>query len=113
MAKHKLYVFTSIPKENYLSYPDLIKNEGNNKKGILYAYLAYTEAISNGNKELSENILKILKGQSFEKPKVSNTEGLSESPFEEEVYDLLLHYFKNNQIIQQKNGFLAWDMDDY
>jgi len=100
-AKHKLYVCTSIPKENYLSYPDLIKNEGNNKKGILYAYLAYTEAISNGNKELSENILKLLKGQSREEPKVSNTDGLSESPFEEEVYELLLDHFNKDKIIQQ------------
>ncbi|MEI7426313.1 MAG: AAA domain-containing protein [Candidatus Moraniibacteriota bacterium] len=101
-AKHKLYVCTSIPKEKYLSYPEIIKNEGNNKKGILYAYLAYAEAISNHESELAEGILRILKEQSFEKPRtVSTSDGLSESPFEEEVYELLLDHFKEEDVIQQ------------
>jgi len=101
-AKHKLYVCTSIPKEKYLSYSETIKNEGNNKKGILYAYLAYAEAISNHDTKLAENILKTLKAQSYEKPRViSNTDGLSESPFEEEVYELLLDCFEKKNIIQQ------------
>ena len=101
-AKHKLYVCTSIPKEKYISYPDYIQNEGNNKKGILYAYLAYAEAISNHDNELAEDILRILKEQSYEKPRVlSSDDGLSESPFEEEVYDCLLDHFKKDQIIQQ------------
>lgn len=101
-AKHKLYVCTSIPKEKYLSYPEIIKSEGNNKKGILYAYLAYAEAISNHDTELAEGILRNLKEQSFEKPRIiSSTDGLSESPFEEEVYDLLLDHFKKEDIIQQ------------
>lgn len=101
-AKDKVYVCTSIPKEKYLSYHDLIKNEGNNKKGILYAYLAYAEAISNKDIYLAENILTTLKEHSFEKPRIiSNSEGLSESPFEEEVYDLLVEEFGKENIIQQ------------
>lgn len=101
-AKHKLYVCTSIPREKYLSYSEAIKNEGNNKKGILYAYLAYSEAVSNNDTELAENILKTLKKQSFEKPRIiSSTDGLSESPFEEEVYELLLDHFEKDKIIQQ------------
>ncbi|MHA1584230.1 MAG: AAA domain-containing protein [Promethearchaeota archaeon] len=101
-AKHKLYVCTSIPKEKYLSYSEIIKNEGNNKKGILYAYLAYAEAISNHDTELTENILKTLKIQSYEKPRIiAGNDGLSESPFEEEVYELLLDHFEKENIIQQ------------
>lgn len=101
-AKHKLYVCTSIPKEKYLSYADVIRNEGNNKKGILYSYLAYAEAISNHDNECAEGILRLLKTQSFERPRViSNTDGLSESPFEEEVYDLLLDHFEKDKIVQQ------------
>jgi len=101
-AKDKLYVCTSIPKEKYLSYQEAINSEGNNKKGILYAYLAYAEAVSNSDIESAENILKTLKKQSFEKPRViSNTDGLSESPFEEEVYDLLIEQFGKENIIQQ------------
>ncbi|MEI6326813.1 MAG: AAA domain-containing protein [Candidatus Roizmanbacteria bacterium] len=101
-AKHKLYVCTSIPKESYLTYSEIIKNEGNNKKGILYAYLAYAEAISNNNSELANSILSCLKTQSYEKPRVmSNLDGLSESPFEEEVYDMLIKYYPKDSIIQQ------------
>jgi len=101
-AKHKLYVCTSIPREKYLSYPEIIQNEGNNKRGILYAYLAYAEAISNHNTEAAEGILRTLKEKSYEKPRaISNSDGLSESPFEEEVYVLLLDHFKNENIIQQ------------
>lgn len=101
-AKHKIYVCTSIPKEKYLSYSEIIKSEGNNKKGILYAYLAYAEAISNHDIKFAENILKTLKEQSYEKPRIISTnDGLSESPFEEEVYQLLLDNFKKENIIQQ------------
>jgi superfamily I DNA and/or RNA helicase len=101
-AKHKLYLCTSIPKEKYLSYSEIIQNEGNNKKGILYAYLAYAEAISNHDTELAGNILETLKKQSYEKPRITtDNDGLSESPFEEEVYELLLDRFKKKNIIQQ------------
>ncbi|MEI8060896.1 MAG: AAA domain-containing protein [Candidatus Berkelbacteria bacterium] len=101
-AKHKLYVCTSIPKEKYLSYADIIQNEGNNKKGILYAYLAYAEAVSSHNTESAEGILRTLKEYSYEKPRIiSNSDGLSESPFEEEVYEMLCDQFKAENVIQQ------------
>jgi superfamily I DNA and/or RNA helicase/very-short-patch-repair endonuclease len=101
-AKKKVYVCTSIPKEKYLGYSEIIQNEGNNKKGILYAYLAYAEAVSNHDNKTAESILRILKEQSFETPRViSQNEGLSESPFEEEVYEELLEYFDKEYVIQQ------------
>lgn len=102
-AKNKVYVCTSIPKEKYVSYSELIKGEGgNNKRGILYAYLAYAEAVSNKDKDLAESILSELRLQSFEKPKlIFDDDGLSESPFEEEVYQLLLDHFKKDDVIQQ------------
>jgi len=101
-AKKKLFVCTSIPKEKYLGYSEIIQNEGNNKKGILYAYLAYSEAISNHDNETAESILRVLKEQSFETPRLhSQNNGLSESPFEEEVYEELLDHFEEGKIIQQ------------
>lgn len=101
-AKKKLYVCTSIPKEKYLWYSEIIQNEGNNKKGILYAYLAYAEAISNNDNETAESILRILKEQSFESPRIiSQDDWLSESPFEEEVYNELLEHIEKDKIIQQ------------
>lgn len=101
-AKHKIYVCTSIPKDKYLTYAENIESEGNNKRGILYAYLAYSEAISNHNTEVAENILRLLKDHSYERPRIQSiTDGLSESPFEEEVYEILLEHFKPEDIIQQ------------
>ena len=102
-AKYKVYVCTSIPKEKYSSFSELIKGEGsNNKRGILYAYLSYAEAVSDKESERAENILSELKTQSFEKPKpIFDDNGLSESPFEEEVYQLLLDHFKKEDVVQQ------------
>lgn len=101
-AKKKVFVCTSIPKEKYLSYADSLKTEGNNKRGILYAYLTYAEAISNHDYQVAEFILKTLKEQSYEKPRaISQNDGLSESPFEEEVYEELLVYINKEKIIQQ------------
>ncbi|MBP9812052.1 DUF559 domain-containing protein [Candidatus Gracilibacteria bacterium] len=101
-AKKKLFLCTSIPKEKYLSYNEIIQNEGNNKKGILYAYLAYAEAISNNDNLAAEIILRTLVNQSYETPRIiSQNDGLSESPFEEEVYQDLLEHFNYTDIIQQ------------
>ena len=103
-AKKKLYVCTSIPKEKYIGYAELIKHEGNNKKGILYAYLSYAEAISSHDNDLAASILRQLKENSYEKPRaIFSNDGLSESPFEEEVYSELLEHFDVSEIIQQHN----------
>jgi superfamily I DNA and/or RNA helicase/very-short-patch-repair endonuclease len=101
-AKKKLFVCTSIPKEKYHSYKEIIENEGNNRKGILYAYLTYAEAISNNDKETAQNVLNTLRKQSYEEPRnISQNDGLSESPFEEEVYQELLCHFDHKDIFQQ------------
>lgn len=101
-AKYKVYVLTSIPKEKYATYANEIEINGNNKKGILYAYLSYAEALSNDNQEIAKNILSLLKSKSIDKPRIhSDNDGLSESPFEEEVYLELQEHFKKEQIIQQ------------
>lgn len=101
-AKKKLFICTSIPKEKYLSFNEIIQSEGNNKKWILYAYLTYAEAISNNDNETAEIVLNTLINQSYETPRIiSQNDGLSESPFEEEVYQELLDHFDNKDIIQQ------------
>ena len=100
-AKKKLYICTSIPREKYLAYAELVQNENNNRKGILYAYLTYAEAVSKGDNQTADGVLKTLLNQSHEQPRaVSQNNGLSESesPFEEEVYDQLLSHFKDEEI---------------
>jgi len=69
-AKKKLFICTSIPKEKYLSFNEIIQTEGNNKKGILYAYLTYAEAISNNDNETAEIVLNRLIKQSYETPRI-------------------------------------------
>lgn len=101
-AKKKLYVCTSIPKESYLSYSQYLNAEGNNRRGILYAYLAYAEAVSNHEVETAETILRSLREKSYEEPRsIQGHDGLSESVFEEEVYQELLDHFDKEQIHQQ------------
>lgn len=105
-AKKKIYVCTSIPRERYTNYYEIISHEGNNKKGILYAYLSYAEAVSNRDYTAVENILNTLKKQSFDVSRAtSKSDELTESPFEEEVYEeLLKHFSKNNIALQYKIG---------
>ena len=57
-AKHKLYVCSSIPENQFLNYSDLLDKEGsNNRYPVFYAYLAYCKAISDGDNELKQAVL--------------------------------------------------------
>ncbi len=57
-AKHKLYVCSSIPENQFLNYSDLLDKEGsNNRYPVFYAYLAYCKAISEDDNELKHAVL--------------------------------------------------------
>lgn len=99
-AKHQLIICTSIPSEYYLKYPDEIEERGNIGKGIFYTYLAYAKAIEEDNNETCQSILSLLRrkcSETFYRP----SEGLVESPFEQEVYDYLVTIIDPNRIIVQ------------
>jgi DNA polymerase III delta prime subunit len=74
-AKHQIELFTSIPAENYSQYRQLIQTEGNNGKAILYAYLNYAKAVSEGDETSRQAILDLLFDQCIFKPiyNVNNT----------------------------------------
>ncbi len=60
-AKQKLFVCTSIPEDKILSFSNLLAStKENNKKGILYAYLAYAKAVSEQNESLKDTVLQYL-----------------------------------------------------
>lgn len=110
-AKQKIYVCCSIPQENVNQYPSLLQQYKNTGRGILYAYLAYAKAVSEGNDEVREAILNQLyencDSKSFD---VEDTYG-SESPFEEEVYYRLAQKIGQDRIQQQyKIGGFRIDM---
>lgn len=87
-AKDKLYVCTSIPEEEIISFEQDLKRIGKNDgSSIVLAYLAYAKAISEGNKKDADHILEVIKSFSTEE-RVSQPRLLeTESPFEEEVYE--------------------------
>ncbi|MCR8666224.1 AAA domain-containing protein [Aestuariibaculum sp. M13] len=101
-AKHKIYLCTSIPEDAYLDYKSYLVTEGdNNRKAALYAYLAYARAVSNGDEEARLNILTHLTENVQEASDITYHHQKLESPFEEEVYDVLVRNFGEDKIIPQ------------
>ncbi|MCQ2581795.1 MAG: AAA domain-containing protein [Alphaproteobacteria bacterium] len=109
-AKSKLYVVTSVPKSAYSTYKELLdKSHENNKAAIFYAYIAYAKAVSDGDKETVSDILSQLCKYSYDRQRISATtivedspqataDGLTESVFEEEVYNELLKFIDKKHI---------------
>jgi len=60
-AKEKIYICNSIPEEIFSNYKGALEQEGsNNRKAVLYAYLAYCKAVSEQNKNERTEILNTL-----------------------------------------------------
>lgn len=60
-AKYRVYVCTSIPSTYYNQFEEELALKGeNNRKAVLYAYLAYARAVSQENEEERLRILSIL-----------------------------------------------------
>lgn len=102
-AKYKVYVCTSIPEEVFMNYKDYLITEGsNNKRAVLYAYLAYSKAVSESNNDSRISILKTLT-ENTTKSVIDNSflGGDLESPFEEEVYHRLVEDLGAEKLIAQ------------
>jgi very-short-patch-repair endonuclease len=102
-AKYKIYVCSSIPEHVFMNYKEHLIVEGsNNKKAVLFAYLAYCKAVSENDNNLRLSVLNTLsentsKTASFD----SLIGGELESPFEEEVYQYLSDSFEPDNLIPQ------------
>ena len=102
-AKYKVYVCTSIPEQYIFDYRTYLTIEGsNNKRAVLYAYLAYSKAVSEGNNELRVSVLTSL-SENTTKNVIINPDVLDklESPFEEEVYQRLVDELGDKHLIPQ------------
>ncbi|MDI9347374.1 MAG: AAA domain-containing protein [Methylacidiphilales bacterium] len=109
-AKQKIFICTSIPKDVYSSYHDEIATKGNTGKGILFSYLSYAEAIHNNDIAGANSILEILQSRSHSRSRQPAL-NQSESPFEEEVYQLIKKNIPELAIQQQvKIGGFRVDM---
>jgi len=102
-AKYKIYVCSSIPKQIILSYNDyLIAEKANNRRGVFYAYLAYCKAVSENNEESRQQILNHLDSNSGnENTVVTRNLDKLESPFEEEVFEVLASHFGEDKLVPQ------------
>ncbi len=101
-AKYKIYVCSSIPEKVFLNYRDHLIVEGsNNRRAVFFAYLAYAKAVSENDNELRQAVLNSLSEFSNESSTIDYLNADLESPFEEEVYQVLLDHFDEKYLIPQ------------
>lgn len=110
-AKERLHLVTSIPEDYYSQYEKLLNQEGNDGKAIFYAYLVYAKAVSQNDIAQKENVLKKVAGNidwgNIDKESLD----LTESPFEEEVYQRMTRFMPAEKIhLQQKVGGFRLDI---
>ena len=97
-AKEQIYVCNSIPQEIYAAYKDALAQEGaNNRRAVLYAYLAYSKAVSDNNESARQEILAELDRYGH---KHNNTAHRAESHFKNEVYKKLKAQHPDSDITQ-------------
>ncbi|MCO4292541.1 AAA domain-containing protein [Solitalea sp. MAHUQ-68] len=102
-AKYKVYCCSSIPEQVFMNYKEYLTIEGsNNKRAVMYAYLAYCKAVSEADNDSRLSVLTALAENT------SNSAGINsrdfnelESPFEEEVYQSLADHFGTEKLIPQ------------
>lgn len=102
-AKYKIYCCSSIPENIFMDYKGYLTLEGsNNKRAVLYAYLAYCKAVSERDNDSRLSVLKTLDENVSNSIRIDATDfGELESPFEEEVYQSLIDYFGKDKLIPQ------------
>lgn len=102
-AKFKIYICSSIPEQVFMNYKDYLIAEGsNNKRAVLYAYLAYCKAVSERNNDLRISVLTTLSENTNKSASFDSFKGGDlESPFEEEVYQSLADHLGTEKLIPQ------------
>jgi len=107
-AKKKIFVLTSIPNDVYMNYRQELGSDHEQERGYLHAYLAYAKAVSKGDMETVKSIQNFLRDR---KQISSKTYGLTESPFEEAVYQALKDKINPDRItLQHKTGGFRIDL---
>lgn len=102
-AKYKVYCCTSIPEQVFLNYKEYLTIErSNNKRAVLYAYLAYCKAVSESDNDSRLSVLTALAENTTNSAGINPRDfGELESPFEVEVYQRLADHFGTDKLIPQ------------
>jgi very-short-patch-repair endonuclease len=112
-AKEKVYLITSIPEDRQFEFKNFIEleNRVSGKSGLL-AYLQYCKHVSSNNQTEKEDLLRYIRSKiNINQNAINSNIGLTESPFEEEVYQYLVPEFgKDNIIPQYKCGGFRIDL---
>ena len=96
-AKYQVYVCTSVPALYYNRYAKELAIRGNTGRAILYAYLAYAQAVEDNETKKRKLILELLEkycleGERFDKAKNATSE------FKKELYHRLSEQFGEERI---------------
>jgi hypothetical protein len=67
-AKTELHLFSSIPETIYMNFEEELRQGGNTGKALLYAYISYVKAVSEGDHHRKAYILKILQENNSHTP---------------------------------------------
>ncbi|GJH41175.1 hypothetical protein RCZ04_17250 [Capnocytophaga sp. HP1101] len=95
-AKEEIYVCNSIPEEFLNSYKEALAQEGaNNRRAVLYAYLAYARAVSSGNDALRREILAELDLYGHKHTDIAQAR---QSAFKEQTYRQLQEKYPDQHI---------------
>lgn len=110
-AKKEVHLITSIPSEIYTQFEEKLKNSKSETKhwwSLLHAYINYCKAVHENNEQLRLSILeKIRWWESYQEQE----DGMTESPFEEEVLNSLCNIIDPSRIrLQHKVGWFRIDM---
>lgn len=112
-AKEKVFLITSIPEDRQFEFKNFIEleNRVSGKSGLL-AYLQYCKHVSLNNQTEKEDLLRYIRTKiNINQNAINSSIGLTESPFEEEVYQYLVPEFgKDNIIPQYKCGGFRIDL---
>ncbi|MFT5263571.1 MAG: hypothetical protein ACI8YQ_002315 [Polaribacter sp.] len=97
-AKHRMVICCSIPEKVFKGYAKELQVNGNTRKGIFYAWLAYAKAVARKEDALRNQILSDLrKPQEKEKDKRSTI--VRKALFPKMVYDQLLAEAKDGRLL--------------
>lgn len=102
-AKFKVYCCSSIPEQVFMNYKEYLTIEGsNNKRAVMFAYLAYCKAVSEADNDSRLSVLTALAENTTNSAGINPKDfGDLESPFEEEVYQSLADHFGTEKLIPQ------------
>ncbi|MFC3158683.1 AAA domain-containing protein [Chryseobacterium arachidis] len=107
-AKEKIYVCNSIPEEIFSNYKEALQQEGsNNRKAVLYAYLAYCKSVSDKNESQRLEILDTLDQLGYVDHSKRNTVS---NGFIDVIYDRLQQDFPQLNMLK-KHHFGGYEFD--